>query len=168
MNRWRNPRLIASLLLSHLKRERVRKSSYDIVMTYNDSWTRSMYESSECVRLFSLLIKEFKDYVSERDSIPILLFLPYLKDETAEQFIRRPEFKDFVDGIGYRKWSTDQMLLNYWVKKEKIPTLNMDWRWNGLFKGIDDAQIPKAYFIHFFLGGSINFINSNMVIVQKG
>jgi hypothetical protein len=27
----------------------------------------------------------------------------------------------------------------------------MDWRWNGLFKGIDDAQIPKAYFIHFFL-----------------
>ena len=64
---------------------------------------------------------------------------------------QRPEFKDFVDGIGYRKWSTDQMLLNYWVKKEKIPTLNMDWRWNGLFKGIDDAQIPKAYFIHFFL-----------------
>ena len=78
-------------------------------------------------------------------------FLPYLKGQTAEKFIRRPEFKDFVDGIGYRKWSTDQMLLNYWVKKEKIPTLNMDWRWNGLFKGIDDAQIPKAYFIHFFL-----------------
>ena len=78
-------------------------------------------------------------------------FLPFLQGQTAEQFIRRPEFKDFVDGIGYRKWSTDQMLLNYWVKKEKIPTLNMDWRWNGLFKGIDDAQIPKAYFIHFFL-----------------
>ena len=78
-------------------------------------------------------------------------FLPFLQGQTAEQFIRRSEFKDFVDGIGYRKWSTDQMLLNYWVKKEKIPTLNMDWRWNGLFKGIDDAQIPTAYFIHFFL-----------------
>ena len=78
-------------------------------------------------------------------------FLPYLKGQTAEQFIRRPEFKDFVDGIGYRKWSTDQMLLNYWVKKEKIPTLNMDWRWNGLFKGIDDNRLPEARFIHFFL-----------------
>ena len=43
------------------------------------------------------------------------------------------------------------MLLNYWVKKEKIPTLNMDWRWNGLFKGIDDKQISNAHFIHFFL-----------------
>ena len=78
-------------------------------------------------------------------------FLPYLKGQTAEQFIRRPEFKDFVDGIGYRKWSTDQMLLNYWVKKEKIPTLNMDWRWNGLYKGIEDIRLPEARFIHFFL-----------------
>ena len=84
-------------------------------------------------------------------------FLPFLQGQTAEQFIRRPEFKDFVDGIGYRKWSTDQMLLNYWVKKEKIPTLNMDWRWNGLFKGIDDAQIPKAYFIHFFIFNGLVF-----------
>ena len=43
------------------------------------------------------------------------------------------------------------MLLNYWVKKENIPTLNMDWRWNGLFKGIDDRHLPEARFIHFFL-----------------
>jgi hypothetical protein len=43
------------------------------------------------------------------------------------------------------------MLLNYWVKKENIPTLNMDWRWNGLFKGVEDSRLPEAYFIHFFL-----------------
>ena len=73
MNRWRNPRLIASLLLSHIKMERVRKSSYDIVMTYNDRWTRSMYESSECVGLLSLLIKEFKDSVSLLDSNALLV-----------------------------------------------------------------------------------------------
>ena len=59
-------------------------------------------------------------------------FLSFLKGQTAEQFIRRPEFKDFVDGIGYSKWSNlIQMLLNYWVKKENIPTqefgLEMEW-----------------------------------------
>ena len=43
------------------------------------------------------------------------------------------------------------MLLNYWVKKESIPTLNMDWRWNGLYKGIEDSRLPEARFIHFFL-----------------
>lgn len=78
-------------------------------------------------------------------------FLPYLKGQTAKEFLQRSEFQDFVDGIGFYKWSTDQMLLNWWVKKEKIPTLNMDWRWNGLYKGIDDKFLPQAYFIHFFL-----------------
>jgi len=78
-------------------------------------------------------------------------FLPYLKDQTPKEFLSRPEFKDFVDGVGYRKWSTDQMLLNWWVKKEKIPTLNMNWKWNGLYKGIDDKRLPEAYFVHFFL-----------------
>lgn len=78
-------------------------------------------------------------------------FLPYLKGQTPKQFLEREEFQDFVDGVGYRKWSTDQMLLNWWVKKEKIPTLNMDWRWNGLYKGIDDSRLPEAHFVHFFL-----------------
>ena len=78
-------------------------------------------------------------------------FLPYLKGQTPKQFLDREEFKDFVDGVGYKKWSTDQMLLNWWVKKESIPTLNMDWRWNALYKGIDDKRLPEAYFIHFFL-----------------
>jgi hypothetical protein len=78
-------------------------------------------------------------------------FLPYLKGQTPKQFLDREEFKDFVDGVGYKKWSTDQMLLNWWVKKESIPTLNMDWRWNALYKGIDDKRLPEAYFVHFFL-----------------
>ena len=78
-------------------------------------------------------------------------FKPYLRNQTAKEFISRNEFKDFVDGVGFYKWSTDQMLLNWWVKKENIPTKNMDWRWNGLYKGIDDNYLPQAYFIHFFL-----------------
>ena len=78
-------------------------------------------------------------------------FKQYLRNQTAKEFISRSEFKDFVDGVGFYKWSTDQMLLNWWVKKESIPTKNMDWRWNGLYKGIDDNYLPQAHFIHFFL-----------------
>lgn len=78
-------------------------------------------------------------------------FKPFLKNQTPKEFISRKEFKDFVDGVGFYKWSTDQMLLNWWVKKEKIPTKNLDWRWNGLYKGIDDNRLSEAYFVHFFL-----------------
>ena len=78
-------------------------------------------------------------------------FKPYLKNQTPKEFLLRKEFKDFVDGVGFYKWSTDQMLLNWWIKKENIPTKNMDWRWNGLYKGIDDKRLPEAYFVHFFL-----------------
>ena len=47
-------------------------------------------------------------------------FKPYLKGQTAEQFIRRSEFMDFVNGKGAWKWSTDQTLLNYFLKKYLI------------------------------------------------
>ena len=73
----------------------------------------------------------------------------YLRGQTPEQFIRRPEFKNFVDGIGPWKWSTDQTLLNYWVKKERMVVNNLDWKWNGLFTA--NTNIKECNFIHFFL-----------------
>lgn len=75
----------------------------------------------------------------------------YLNGETPEQFIRRDEFKDFVDGMGSWKWSTDQTLLNTWVRKENMSLKHMDWRWNALYKGVKDSKIKEAYFVHFFL-----------------
>jgi hypothetical protein len=78
-------------------------------------------------------------------------FLPYLKNQTVVEFFQRPEFKDFIDGVGYYKWSTDQMMLNWWIKTEKMSTKNLDWRWNALYKGIEDKYLKDAYFIHFFL-----------------
>jgi hypothetical protein len=77
--------------------------------------------------------------------------LNHLNGETPEQFIRRPEFKKFVDGIGKWKWSTDQTLLNYWVRKSGMKQQHLQWKWNGLFRGIDDRVLPKCHFIHFFL-----------------
>jgi lipopolysaccharide biosynthesis glycosyltransferase len=74
----------------------------------------------------------------------------YLNGETAYQFLTRLEFKQFVDGVGQWRWSTDQTLLNYWVKRYNIKTKNLDWRWNALYRGIEDQYLPEAYFIHFF------------------
>ena len=76
---------------------------------------------------------------------------PYLKNQTPKEFLGRSEFKDFVDGVGYYKWSTDQIMLNWWVKKESVPTKNMEWQWNALYKGIEDKYLKDAHFIHFFL-----------------
>tara|TARA_Y100001963_G_C6789627_1_gene454769 strand:+ start:4627 stop:5442 length:816 start_codon:yes stop_codon:yes gene_type:complete len=75
----------------------------------------------------------------------------YFKGQTPRQFLERAEFKRFIDGLGAWKWSTDQTLLNWWVKKEKMNIKHLDWKWNALFKGVKDDRIKEAYFVHFFL-----------------
>ena len=73
----------------------------------------------------------------------------YTKAKTARNFIERPEFKDFVDGKGAWKWSTDQTLLNYWLRKDGVPQQHLDWKWNALYTAVKDPT--EANFVHFFL-----------------
>lgn len=75
----------------------------------------------------------------------------YIRRQTPLEFIRRPEFKPFVDGVGAWKWSTDQTLLNVWVKTEKMKVTNLSYHWNALFTGIHMDKIKDAHFVHFFL-----------------
>jgi len=81
--------------------------------------------------------------------------LEHLNGDTPEQFIRRKEFEGFVNGEGHWKWSTDQTLLNYWIKKEGIVTKNLDWRWNTIFKAVRDDVLPESYFLHFVLSSKL-------------
>lgn len=92
-------------------------------------------------------------------------FKPYLKGQTAEQFIRRDEFKDFVDGIGTWKWSTDQTLLNYFVKKYKVPTQSLHWKWNGLYTA--NRKIKECQFVHFFLKDKLPNRGENVEALMK-
>jgi hypothetical protein len=78
---------------------------------------------------------------------------PYLNGETPEQFIRRTEFERFVNGEGHWKWSTDQTLLNYWVKKSGMLVNSLDWRWNAMYGAVQ--SIKGAYFVHFFLSSKL-------------
>ena len=79
----------------------------------------------------------------------------YFYGQSPIDFLRRNEFERFINGEGLWKWSTDQTLLNYWVRKEKIRTIKLDWRWNALYRGIQDECLPDAYFVHFFLSSYI-------------
>lgn len=82
-------------------------------------------------------------------------------------FIHRPEFKDFVDGIGSYKWSTDQTLLNYWLYYDKIHTSNLDWKWNALYTAVDNEAIRNAYAIHFFLKDKLLHKGENIEEILK-
>lgn len=76
-------------------------------------------------------------------------FAKYLNGQTAKEFLERQEFKMFVDGMGPWKWSTDQTLLNYWIRNEKMNIKNLDWKWNGLYTA--NSRIMQCHFVHFFL-----------------
>lgn len=69
----------------------------------------------------------------------------------AQAFIQQDRFRDFVDGMGHWKWSTDQTLLNHWLYTDKIPINDLDWRWNCLYKTVRRNDLKKAYAVHFFL-----------------
>ena len=75
----------------------------------------------------------------------------YLRSQTPMQFLMRPEFKPFIDGMGNWKWSTDQTLLNVFVKESGMKVKNLTYHWNGLFTGIEMNRIPECNFVHFFL-----------------
>ena len=91
----------------------------------------------------------------------------YLNGETPLEFLRRPMFKPFVDGIGAWKWSTDQTLLNVWVKNEKMKVKNLSYRWNGLFTGIEMDKIKECNFIHFFLKDKLPNKGENVEELMK-
>lgn len=89
------------------------------------------------------------------------------KYETGKEFIERAEFKRFVDGEGAWKWSTDQTLLNYWVKKENMKIQELDWKWNALYTAIHEDKIKDAYFIHFFKKQSLPHNGENIDELMK-
>jgi hypothetical protein len=78
--------------------------------------------------------------------------LPYLKGQSPKEFIERPEFERFVNGEGKWRWSTDQTLLNWWVKHSGMRRANLEWRWNTLYSYVKPESLAlRPYFIHFNL-----------------
>lgn len=91
----------------------------------------------------------------------------YLNGETPMQFLNRPRFKPFVDGVGNWKWSTDQTLLNTWVKEEKMNVKHLSFHWNGLYTGIEMSRIKECHFVHFFLKDKLPDRGENVEQLMK-
>lgn len=89
----------------------------------------------------------------------------YLKGQTPKQFLERPEFKPFIDGVGTWKWSTDQTLLNYWIRKEKMNIQRLHWKWNGLYTA--NTKIQHCHFVHFFLKDKLPNRGENVEELMK-
>jgi hypothetical protein len=77
----------------------------------------------------------------------------------------RDSFKPFIDGVGNWKWSTDQTLLNTWIREEKMKIKNMDWKWNGLFTA--NTKIEQCHFVHFFLKDKLPEQGENVVKLME-
>lgn len=80
----------------------------------------------------------------------------YLNGQSPRQFIERSEFSRFVNGEGPYKWSTDQTLLNWWVKKSGMTTRNLDWRWNAIYSYVRPEALKQfPHFVHFNLAANL-------------
>ena len=89
----------------------------------------------------------------------------YLNGETPNQFLNRSRFKPFVDGLGAWKWSTDQTLLNTWIKEENMNIQRMHWKWNGLYTA--NTKIKDCHFVHFFLKDKLPYQGEDVEQLMK-
>ena len=104
----------------------------------------------------------------QKDNQDVLVgFASYDLFYRIEMQSKPKEYKDFVDGQGAWKWSTDQTLLNWWIKKEKMNIKHMNWKWNGLFHGIRDDKVKEAHFVHFFLKDKLPNRGENVEELMK-
>ena len=92
-------------------------------------------------------------------------FYQYLNGQTPREFIQRAEFKHFVDGMGPWKWSTDQTLMNWWIRKEQMNIKKLDWKWNALYTAC--TRVREAHFVHFFLKDKLPNRGENIEQLEK-
>jgi hypothetical protein len=75
----------------------------------------------------------------------------YLNAESAREFLLRPEFERFIEGENEWYMQVEQTLINYWLKKQKVKTKDLSWKWNALYGLMSEEDINNSYFVHFFM-----------------
>lgn len=131
------------------------------------NYSRMQYGMNPLNKLFDWKHKAGADFYNMGMMILNKSIEKYLRGQTPKQFLRRPEFKPFIDGMGAWKWSTDQTLLNVWVKEENMKVKNLDFKWNGLFTGIEMNKIKECNFVHFFLKDKLPNRGENVEELMK-
>lgn len=131
------------------------------------NYTRMQYSMPQIARMFDWKHPAGADFYNMGLMVLNKSIQKYLKGQTPRQFLERQEFKPFIDGLGAWKWSTDQTLLNYWVKRERMKVTNLDFKWNGLFTGVTMDRIKECHFVHFFLKDKLPNRGENVEELMK-
>lgn len=129
------------------------------------NYTRMQYGMNPLNKLFDWKHPAGADFYNMGMMVINKSLLDYLNGETPQQFLKRPRFKPFIDGMGAWKWSTDQTLLNVWVKEEKMKVNNLHWKWNGLFTA--NTKVEQCNFVHFFLKDLLPHKGENVEELMK-
>lgn len=94
-------------------------------------------------------------------------FSKYYEGKTPKEFLTQPRFKQFIDGMGAWKWSTDQTLLNTWLKEENMKVTHLNYVWNGMYNAIVPKAVPNCHFVHFFLRSKLPNHGENVEALMK-
>lgn len=126
-------------------------------MPVNDSYRRKLikYSQAQYGPLRQEVDFDWNDHGAGFFNMGLMLMSKdiksYLGATSSREFLRRDDFVRFVNGQGAWRWSTDQTLLNYWIRKNNVPFRALDWRWNALYGAIQQEHLREAWFVHFFL-----------------
>lgn len=121
-------------------------------------WPREQFVDEGIAKFRNMGVMLFDDYVCDYD-----INLP----DNILGFIEQSKFKKFVDGVGAFKWSTDQTMLNDWLYQTKMPTHDLDWKWNCLYGTTNENNLREAKFVHFFLKDKLPNRGENVKELMK-
>jgi hypothetical protein len=68
---------------------------------------------------------------------------------SVREFLKRPEFVDLINGLGEWRWSSEQTLMNVFVRSGPVVWQALPWKWNALYGMLE--SIEGAQFVHFLL-----------------
>ena len=110
-----------------------------------------------CKRIYETILRDLNlDYANN------------LTISHIQNWIYLKEFKNFVDGIGNYKWSTDQTLINYWIYTRQLKVYCLSWIWNCLFGTMtNDKAYKEACGVHFFLKDKLPDRGNNIEALAK-
>lgn len=129
------------------------------------NYSRMQYGMNPINKLFDWNHRSGGDFYNMGMMVMNKSITKYFNGETPAQFLKRPRFKAFIDGLGPWKWSTDQTLLNTWIKEESMKVQNLHWKWNGLYTA--NTKIKECNFVHFFLKDKLPDRGENVEQLMK-
>lgn len=94
-------------------------------------------------------------------------FKDRMEGQSAREFLRRPEFQKFINGEGFLRYSTEQTLMNWWMRKSGVRMKNLSWKWNALYSAIPNERVREAHFVHFFLRDKLPSKGENVEALER-